>query len=147
VSIWKRGEREVSLARLYVIRAAALLGVWGLFETVQTLVDHAPLDRGVHKALIGGLWVMALFAIRYPLKMIPILLFEMTWKTVWLLAFGLPQWWSGIGSPRLNEDLWSIGAFPLVCAIVIPWGYVWRYYVKAPGDRWRQSGSAEVGQT
>jgi hypothetical protein len=147
VSIWKRGEREVSLARLYVIRAAALLGVWGLYETVQTLADHAPLDRGVHKALIAGLWVMALFAIRYPLKMIPILLFEMTWKTVWLLAFGLPQWWSGIGSPRLNEDLWSIGAFPLVCAIVIPWGYVWRYYVKAPGDCWRQGGSAEVGQT
>ena len=134
---WSRGEHEVSLARLYLMRAVALLGVYGLLATVLALFDHAPLDRGVHKALIGGLWLMCLFAFRYPLKMVPILLFELTWKTIWLLAFGLPQWWSGVGSPRLGEDLWSIGAFPLVCALVIPWGYVWRHYVKAPGERWR----------
>lgn len=127
------------------MRAVALLGVWGLFETVVTLVEHAPLDRGVHKALIGGLWLMALFAFRYPLKMVPILLFEMAWKVIWLIFFGLPQWWSGVGSPRLIEDLWSIGAFPLVCAIVIPWGYVWRHYVKARGDRWREFHPAEIG--
>jgi hypothetical protein len=135
--LWRRGDEEVSLARLYVMRAVALLGVWGLFETVQTLVNHDAMDRAVHKALISGLWVMALFAVRYPLKMVPILLFELVWKTVWLLAFGLPQWWSGVGSPRLREDLWSIGAFPVVCVLVIPWGYVWRQYVTAPAERWR----------
>ena len=135
--IWSRGDGEVALARLYVMRAVALLGIYGLFETVQTLFDHAGLDRGVHKALIGGLWVMALFAFRYPLKMVPILLLELVWKLVWLIFFGLPQWWSGVGSPRLSEDLWSIGAFPIVCVLVIPWGYVWRHYAKAPGDRWR----------
>ena len=128
---------EVSLARLYIMRAVALLGLWGLFATVQTLFEHAPLDRGVHKALIGGLWLMAIFAIRYPLKMVPLLLFELLWKTIWLIFFGLPQYWSGVGSPRLGEDLWAIGAFPLVCLLVIPWGYVWRHYVTAPGDRWR----------
>ena len=132
-----RGDEEVSLARLYVMRVVALLGIYGLFETVQTLFDHAALDRGVHKALIAGLWVMAFFALRYPLKMVPILLFELVWKLVWLTSFGFPQWSSGVGSPRLGEDLWSIGAFPVVCALVIPWGYVWRHYVKAPGDRWR----------
>ena len=134
---WTRGDHEVSLARLYLMRAAALLGVVGLFPTVQTLFEHAPLDRGVHKALISGLWLTALFAIRYPLKMVPILLLEMVWKTIWLFAFGLPQLWSGVGSLRLREDLWSIGAFPIVCALVIPWGFVWRHYVKAPGDSWR----------
>ena len=128
---------EVSLARLYVIRLTALLAIYGLFSTVVTLVDHAPSDRGVHKALISGLWLMALFALRYPLKMVPILLFELVWKTVWLLAFGLPQWWSGTGSPQLRQDLWGIGAFPLVVALVIPWSYIWRHYVKAPGERWR----------
>ncbi len=136
-AFWRRGDHEVSLARLYVMRAVALLGVWALYPTIMTLFEHAPLDRGVHKALIGGLWLMALFAFRYPLKMVPILLFETVWKTIWLLAFGLPQYWSGVGSPKLGEDLWSIGAFPFVCAIVIPWGYVWRHYVKAAGDRWR----------
>jgi len=133
---WTRGDQEVSLARLYLMRATALLGIWGLLPTIQSLTHHAALDRGVHKALIGGLWLMAVFAFRYPLKMVPILLFEMTWKLLWLIFFGLPQWSSGVGSPRLNEDLWAIGAFPIVCAIVIPWPYVWRHYVKAPGDPW-----------
>lgn len=137
MSVWRRGDEEVSLARLYAMRALALLGIWGLFTTVQALFVHAPLDRGVHKALIAGLWLMCLFAFRYPLKMVPILLFEMTWKLVWLAAFGLPQWRSGTASPQLAGDLWSIGAFPLVCALVIPWGYVWRHYVRAPGERWR----------
>ena len=56
----------------------------------------------------------------------------MTWKTIWLLSFGLPQLWSGVRSPRLSEDLWAIGAFPIVVALVIPWGYVWRQYVRKP---------------
>ena len=128
---------EVSLARLYVIRLTALLAIYGLFRTVVTLVDHAPSDRGVHKALISGLWVMSLFALRYPLKMVPILLFEMTWKLIWLFSFGLPEWRSGVGSPQLSGDLWSIGAFPFVVMLVIPWGYVWRHYVKQAGERWR----------
>ena len=136
-SFWRRGEEEVSLARLYAIRAVALLGVYGLFTTVMTLIDHAPDERGMLKAMISGLWVMCLITIRYPLKMIPILLFELVWKLLWLIFFGIPQWWTGVGSPRLSEDLWSIGAFPLVCVLVIPWGYVWRHYVKAPAERWR----------
>ena len=134
---WTRGEQEVSLGRLYVIRAAALLGIWGLLPTVETLIRHAATDRGVHKALISGLWVMSLFALRYPLKMVPILLFEMTWKLIWLFSFGLPEWRSGVGSPQLSGDLWSIGAFPVVVMLVIPWGYVWRHYLKQPGERWR----------
>jgi hypothetical protein len=134
---WRRGDEEVSLLRLYVMRAAALLGISGLLPTVQALADHTALDRGVHKALIGGLWVMTLLGFRYPLKMVPILLFEMLWKTIWLLAFGLPQYWSGVSSPRLSQDLWDIGAFPIVCALVIPWGYVWRHYVTASAERWK----------
>ncbi|MFL6744984.1 MAG: hypothetical protein ACJ8D5_02635 [Sphingomicrobium sp.] len=136
-SFFRRGDEEVSLARLYLMRAVALLGIWGLFPTIQSLAAHAPLDRGVHNALIAGLWLMAIFALRYPLKMVPVLLFELAWKMVWLLAFGLPQWRSGVGSPRLSGDLWAIGIFPLVCVLVIPWGYVWRHYVKAPAERWR----------
>ena len=134
---WRRGDQEVSPARLYALRAVALLAVYGLFDTVRTLFDHAPTDRGVVKALVSALWLMAFFAFRYPLKMIPIMLFELVWKVIWLIFFGLPQWRSGVGSPRLSEDLWSIGAFPIVVLLVIPWGYVWRHYVKQPGDRWR----------
>jgi hypothetical protein len=136
-NIWRRGDQEVSLARLYVIRAIAVLGIYGLFDTVVTLVEHAPTERGMLKAMISGLWVMAFFSFRYPLKMVPILLFEFVWKTLWLIFFGLPQWWSDVGSPSLSQDMIEIGAFSLVFGLVIPWGYVWRHYVVAPSERWR----------
>ena len=134
---WRRGDQEVSLARLYAIRALALLAIYGLFPVIQAIVNSTPGERGVQKAMIGTLWVLAFFVFRYPLKFLPVLLFEMAWKLVWLLAYGLPQWRSGSGPPTLAVDLWSIGAFPLVCALVIPWGYVWRHYVAAPAERWR----------
>ena len=137
-SIWKRGEHEVSLVRLYVIRAAGLGGVVALgSENLPDLIWPDPMARGMITAILGGLCVMALIAIRYPLKMVPILLFEFVWKTIWLLAFGLPQWLAGTGSPRLAEDLWGIGLGPLVFGLIVPWGYVWRRYVKEPSERWR----------
>jgi hypothetical protein len=40
-------------------------------------------------------------------------------------------------SPRLREDLVDSGLFPLVFGLVIPWGYVWRHYIRAPAERWR----------
>ena len=137
-SIWRRGEQEVSLVRLYVIRLGALAGVISLgADVLPALVWPDPVGRGMITSILGGLCAMAAIAIRYPLKMVPILLFEFVWKLIWLLRFGLPQWSAGTGSPRLGEDLISIGLFPLVFALVIPWGYVWRHYVKAPAERWR----------
>ncbi len=134
---WRRGDQEVSLARLYAICALALLAIYGLFPVIQAIVNSTPSERGVQKAMIGTLWVLAFFVLRYPLKFLPVLLFEMVWKLVWLLAYGLPQWRSASGPTTLAADLWSIGAFPLVCALVIPWGYVWRHYVRQPAERWR----------
>ncbi len=138
VGWWRRGEEEVSLARLYAIRALVLLAIYSLFPVIQALAVAAPGERGIQRALIAGLWVMAFFVFRYPLKFVDVLLLEMLWKVVWLLAYGLPQWRSGSGPPSLAEDLWSIGAFgAIVMPLVIPWGYVWRHYVKQPAERWR----------
>lgn len=136
--IWKRGEHEVSLVRLYVLRANFLLwAVAGLFLAVPPLVAPIPGTRGMVDSIFGGLWVMGLLGLRFPLKMLPILLFEFVWKTIWLLAFGLPQWLAGSGSPRLASDLISIGNGPLLFGLVIPWPYVWRHYLRAPAERWR----------
>lgn len=106
-------------------------------NNVPALIWPDPVGRGMITSILGGLCFMALLGIRYPLKMVPILLFEFVWKSIWLLRFGLPQWLAGTGSPRLGRDMFDIGLFPLVFALVIPWGYVWRHYVVAPTERWR----------
>ena len=129
---------EVSLFRLYLLRAQFLIfAVAGIFLAVPTIFSHGPTDRGMVDSMFVGLWVMGLLGLRYPLQMLPIFLFEFVWKTVWLLAYGLPQWLSGTGSPRLSEDLISIGNGPILFGLIIPWGYVWRHYVIKPAERWR----------
>jgi len=129
---------EVAMWRVHVLRGAALLlVVTGFFSIPRMLLYAAATDRGMIKAFLAGLWLMSFLALRYPVKMLPLFLFEFAWKLVWLLAFGLPQWFAGVGSPSLKRDLWEIGAFPFLIALIIPWGYVWRHYVKAPGERWR----------
>ena len=130
-------EGEVSVARLYVLRATYLLLIVGLgILIVPPLIDHAPMARGVIPSLVGGVWLLAFIGLKYPLQMLPLLMFELVWKTIWLFAFGLPQWFAGQMPPTFSEDFFNIAVGVILMPIVIPWGYVWRHYVKAPGDRW-----------
>ena len=129
---------EVSLLRLYVLRATYLLLVIGLGAMiVPSLVSHEPMARGVIPSLLGAVWVLAFVGLRYPLQMLPLLMFEFVWKTIWLVSFGLPQWSTGQAPPTFAEDFQAIAAGVILMPLVIPWGYVYRHYIKQPSDRWR----------
>src|SRR5437764_13755554 len=133
-----RVEDEVSLVRLYVLRATYLLLVVGLGAMmVPALITHEAMARGVIPSLLGAVWLLAFIGLRYPLQMLPLLMFELVWKTVWLLAFGLPQWSSGQMPPTFTEDFPNIAFGVILMPIVIPWGYVCRNYVKTPSERCR----------
>lgn len=128
---------EVSLFRLYVLRATYLLLVIGLGAMiVPPILNHELTSRGVIQSLLGAFWVLAFFGLRYPLQMLPLLLLEFVWKLIWTLAYGLPQWSAGQFPPTFAEDAFNIGFGVIVMPLVIPWGYVWRHYVKQPGARW-----------
>ena len=129
---------EVSLVRLYVLRTTYLLLVFGLGAmNLPELVRHNPTARGVIPSLLGGIWLLAFVGLRYPLQMLPLLLFEFAWKTIWLLDYGLPQWSSGQLPPTFTDDFQAIAVGVILMPIVIPWGYVYRRYVKQGGDRWK----------
>ena len=132
------GDREVSLVRLYVLRAAYLLLIAGLGAmVVPEILSHAPASRGVIPSLLAGVWLLAFLGLRYPLEKLPLLMFEFAWKTVWMLAYGLPQWSSGLRPPTFAEDWFNIALGVVLMPLVIPWPYVWRHHVKRPGARWR----------
>jgi len=131
-------EDDVSIARLYVLRATYLLLVVGLGATiVPPLINHAPMARGVIPSLLGGVWLLAFVGLKYPLRMLPLLMFEFAWKTIWMLAFGVPQWSSGQMPATFTEDFQNISLGVILMPIVIPWGYVWHHYIRQPADRWR----------
>ena len=134
----KGADREISLLRLYLLRAVYLSwAIGGLVEALPRIWQPEATDRGLMTSMFGGLWVMGLIGLRYPLKVLPIFLFEFFAKTIWVCAFGAPRLFLGEPSPLLMNDLLTIGNGPVLFGLVIPWGYVYRHYVKARGDRWR----------
>ncbi len=131
---------EVSTIRLWVMRAAYALIFVGLAMMIWPLIVTAP--RGVEH-MRGAVWsmltavsILAAIGIRYPLRMVPLLLFELVWKTVWLIAIGLPLR-SSNHLTGANADTWTdcvVGV--IVCIVAIPWGYVFRKYVREASDPW-----------
>ena len=130
-------ESEVSLARLYVLRAMyLLLVIGGAIVFLPQLIGHEPTARGVIPSMLAGVWVLACFGLRYPLQMLPLLLFELVWKTIWLIDYGLPQRMAGVNTAQFTEDFKAIALGPLLLIPIIPWGYVFQHYPKKPGARW-----------
>jgi len=130
-------ESEVSLARLYLLRAMYLvLVIGGGIAFLPQLFGHEPTARGVIPSMLAAMWLLACFGLRYPLQMLPILLFELAWKTIWLIDYGLPQWMAGVNTPQFKEDFKAIALGPVIFMLIIPWGYVIRHYLKKPGARW-----------
>lgn len=130
--------QEVSLARIYVLRATYLLLVIGLGGMiVPEVVSHPVISRGVIPSLLCAVWVLAFVGLKHPLEMLPLLMFEFAWKSIWMLAYGLPQWSTGQLPVTFAEDSFNIGFGVILMPLVIPWGYVYRHYVKQSGARWR----------
>ena len=136
---------EVSTFRLYILRAMYVFTVVGLaIEKLPALLHPANLSPGdsVILSVLGGTALLAVVGIRYPIKMLPLLFFEVVWKSIWMLLFGLPRVLSGGldasvsfgGTETLIACLVGIVLVPLA----VPWGYVFKQYVQAPGAPWRK---------
>ena len=122
---------EVSRLRLVVLRATYLLMAVGLGLTaVPTMFDHDPAARGVIPSLLFGIWLLACLGLFQPLRMLPLLLFEFAWKTAWLLSFGQSQYLSGEVPPTFADDFPAILLGVVLMPLVIPWGYVFRNFLR-----------------
>ncbi|HEX4575563.1 MAG TPA: hypothetical protein VH158_10545, partial [Gemmatimonadales bacterium] len=126
---------EVSTFRLYLLRAMYLLIIVGLGFEIWPGILHPPNDlelmRGVVRSLLGGVSLLAVLGIRYPLKMLPLLFFEFVWKSIWILAFGLPHWSAHQLSPDMAETFKACLMGIVLVPVVIPWRYVLTDFVKA----------------
>jgi len=131
---------EVSTLRLYLMRALYLLMFVGQ-GTIQwpmliTRAAAVPFWHGIGSSMLGAMALVAALGIRYPLQMLPLLLFEFAWKLIWVLAVLLPKWSANQMDPATLESAPSI-LMGIIVPIIIPWGYVFANYVTKPGDRWK----------
>jgi hypothetical protein len=65
------------------------------------------------------------------------LMFEFTWKLIWVLAAWLPPYLAHRLDPDTADSVYGILPGVIVVPLVLPWGYLLKMYVTAPGDRWR----------
>jgi hypothetical protein len=132
--------RPVSLLRLYGLRAGYLLLVLGLGLVVWPGVFHHDrpwtLMQGVVHCMLAAMSALAVVGLFHPLKMLPLLVFEITWKAIWLGVVALPL----SLAHRMDADTAETAIeclMAVVFLVVVPWPYVFARYVASPGDRWR----------
>jgi hypothetical protein len=130
----------VSLLRLYLLRVMYLLIAFAMGMQIWPLIVAPPSQpahmTGVARALLGALSLVAVLGIRYPLRMLPLLLFELAWKVIWVAAIGLPLWASGRIDPDHAGTLFDCMLGVVLVPLVLPWGYVIDQYLRATGDPW-----------
>ena len=98
----------------------------------QVLLTHqGPWDplRAVAFAVWATYPSLALFGLFRPLRWLPILLFAIGYKSIWLGFVAYPMWAAGtLAGTQTGEIAQSFLALPLL-VLVVPWRYVWRTYI------------------
>jgi hypothetical protein len=126
--------------RMYALRAVYLYLVVGLALTrwpaFLTRDEPLPLIDGVVDTMLVALSVLFLIGVRYPVKMLPVLLFESAWKLIWLGTVALPLWATDRLTPAFSEMAFVISWVAPVL-LVMPWGYVFRQFARAGAERSR----------
>jgi hypothetical protein len=132
-------EPRISLFRLYLLRAVYLLIAVGQGSVQGPLFfhhGHWTLMSGVAHSFLLALAILSLVGIRYPLRMLPLLVYELLWKVTWLLGIALPLWLAGQFDADTHDAFFEIA--PIVVLIpILPWRYLFANFVAKPGDRWR----------
>jgi len=130
---------DLSRTRLHLLRAGYLLMGVGLVLVKWPLLPDAhalPLYEGVTLCLLTAMSLLAFLGLRYPVKLLPLLLFESAWKLLWLAVVALPTAAAGSLDGATADTVVSCSLVVVILAVT-PWRYVWCAYVRTPGDRWR----------
>ena len=119
--------------QIFAMRVGYLLVVVlvGNIAWSRLLAHEGPWDPVVAAALSMGAGSAALsvFGLIHPLRWLPLVLFVIAYKSIWLIVVAYPLWATDrlAGSPAepMTQQFLPV-IFPIV---VMPWGYVLRTYV------------------
>ena len=130
----------LSTRRLNVLRLGYAFMAVGLTIVKWPLliqgITSVPVPDGVVTCLLTAMSLLAFLGLRYPVQMLPILLFEVIWKVIWICAVAVPHLIAADIDPATSNVLINCSLVVIIAA-VIPWGHVRKHYLQAPGDPWR----------
>ncbi len=126
--------KQPPIWRLHLMRGLFFLNfislafdTWPMIFSPQEQLDTL---TGVTYSFWASFALLNLFGIRFPIRLLPILLIQLFYKSAWIIGTYMPAYANG----QLNEDLHHflkvcIGGIALNL-IVIPWDFVFKYYLK-----------------
>ena len=113
---------------IYILMATFLaMDVWTHIITYDQKWD--PSDA-MNWSVWAAFTLFAVIGIFHTVKMIPIMVLEIVYKTIWLILVALPLFQDG----NLSDDTTDGMIFPFILVILpvtfVPWGYVVKKYIK-----------------
>jgi hypothetical protein len=119
----------------YLLMAIGLTLVkWPLLPQVASL----PAIDGAQICILTAVSLLAFLGVRYPIGMLPILVFEVLWKVLWLALVALPHLIANdLSGPRENLLFTILFVVPVIA--VTPWDFVWKRFAATPGERWTRT--------
>lgn len=116
--------------QLLLLRAGYLFMALGLALVKWPLLGEAsslPLYEGVTLAMLTAMSLLALLGLRHPVRMLPVRLFEVLWKVLWLALVALPLA-LGEGLDAATTSVLINCSLVVVIIAVVPWRHVWQRY-------------------
>lgn len=119
---------KIYLLRLLFILMFAFLGkdAWTYIFTHKGAWDGA---EAMNFCIWASYSVLSVLGILHPLKMLPLVMLEILYKTMWLILVAYPLWLSNqlAGSPV--EGMVFVFALVPLPIVAMPWKYAFRKYV------------------
>jgi hypothetical protein len=119
---------NIYLLRLIYFLMAAFVATdaWRTIMTHQGPWDHV---RAVVYCVWASYATLSLLGLIHPLKMLPLVIFMIGYKLLWLLVVAYPLWRSNAlaGSPA--EQMAKVFIWIPVPIVAVPWKYVFQNYV------------------
>ncbi|MDB6163144.1 MAG: hypothetical protein JWL98_576 [Xanthomonadaceae bacterium] len=101
---------------------------------MQLLTHQGPWDptRAVAWCVWAAYPTLSLLGVFKPLKMLPVFLFMLFYKSLWLIIVAYPLWSTGQLAGSSADEMAHVFMWVPLPALLVPWGYVARTYLPLP---------------
>lgn len=120
--------------RRYLLRGLFFLNFLALaadnWSTILFPNEQLAVLEGVAVSFWAGFSLLNLIGVRFPLKMLPILLLQFLYKSAWLIGVYLPAKKTGLMNESIEEFFWICVAGVVLNLFIVPWKYVYQTFFK-----------------
>jgi hypothetical protein len=127
-------KQDVSRLRSFFLRFLYLFNavVVGFAAWPQVFRQEQPWDL-MHRVvwtIYAAFSCLMLLGVLLPLRMLPLLLMQLMYKTIWMVAVALPLWLQGHLS-MISGTMSFFAVIVMLDLAAIPWSFVYQNYIRA----------------